>query len=99
MEASLYEIRCSAGSQRRTSIMYLETWPNLGILCHKLSHLLGPPPPRPCRTLWTTPYCFYGGKFRRISKFCDNSVVENNPAFAYTIIIFIDRTYTTTFTL
>ena len=22
-------------------------------LCHKLSHLLGPPPPRPRRTLWT----------------------------------------------
>ena len=24
-------------------------------LSHKLSHLLGPPPPRACRTLWTAP--------------------------------------------
>src|SRR6218665_3442516 len=31
MEAILYEIRCSAGSQCRTSSMYLETWPNLGM--------------------------------------------------------------------
>ena len=35
-----------------------------------------------------------------LSKFCDNSVVVNNPTFAYNIIIFIDRTstYTITFT-
>src|SRR6218665_3927094 len=31
METILYEIRCSAGSQCRTSSMYLETWPNLGM--------------------------------------------------------------------
>jgi len=41
---------------------------------------------------------FLGGKFRRISKFCDNSVAENNPTFAYIIIIFIDRTSTYTIT-
>src|SRR6218665_2533814 len=28
-------------------------------LCHKLSHLLGPPPPRARRTLWTAPYICY----------------------------------------
>src|SRR6218665_3848136 len=31
METILYEIRCSAGSQYRTSSMYLETSPNLGM--------------------------------------------------------------------
>jgi len=31
--------------------MLLDTLP-----CHKLSHFLGPPPPRAWRTLWTAPY-------------------------------------------
>jgi len=33
---------------------------------------------------------FCRGKFCRVSKFRDNSVAENNPTFAYTIIIFLD---------
>jgi len=35
-------------------------------------------------------------RFCRRSKFCDNSVAENNPTYACNIIIFIDRTSTYT---
>jgi len=41
---------------------------------------------------------FCGGKYRRRSKFHDNSVVVNKPTFAYNIIIFIDQTSTYTIT-
>src|SRR6218665_2667670 len=41
---------------------------------------------------------FCGGIFHCKSRYRDNSVAENNPTFAYTIIIFIEWTYTYTIT-